>query len=81
MKFYKVIMSRGEPLIIEENRLNAILKSPSPLIKVWNKDKTKFNLVNRSHIVQAYFDHETNKQEFELVDGVYKLKKDIVPVA
>lgn len=77
MRFYKIVMSKGDPLIVEELKVEKILEYDKNLVRVWDKDHIKFDIINKSHIVQIYFDHETNKQEYELVDGVYKLKKEI----
>jgi len=78
MNFYKIVLTRGEPVIFEESIIDKILAFSGELFKVWNKDKTKFDVIHKSHIVQIYFDHEINDQDYELIDGVYKLRKDIV---
>ncbi len=80
MNYYKIILSRGEPLILDEVKVNGILKSEVNLLKIWDREQKHFDIINKAHIVQIYFDHEDNKQEYELIDGVYKLRKDIVPV-
>ena len=79
MNYYKIVLSKGVPLILDERKTDEIIDYPGPssLIKIWNEDKTKFDVINKAHIVQIYFDHQDDKQEYELVDGVYKLRKDI----
>ena len=76
MKYYKIVLSKGDPIIVDEIKVEKILSCDENLIKIWNEDHTIFNVINKSHIVQIRFDHENKKEKYELVDNVYKLKKE-----
>ena len=78
MNYYKVVLSKGVPLILDEQKTDEIINHSGNLIKIWNKDKTKFDVINKAHIVQIHFDHQDDKKDYELIDGVYKLRKEIV---
>ena len=78
MNYYKVVLSKGVPLILDEQKTDEIINHSGNLIKIWNKDKTKFDVINKAHIVQIHFDHRDEKQEYELIDGAYKLRKEII---
>lgn len=81
MRFYKVFLTRGVPLILSEKKLDEALNYPSNLVKIWDDKHEKFELINKSCIVQSYFDHEVKEEKFELIDGVYKrvsTKKEII---
>lgn len=77
MIYYKITMSKGQDLVLSEVQLDAVLASKDSIVKINNKENKRYELMNKNHIVQSHFDHEDDNQEFELVDGVYKLRKDI----
>ena len=76
MKYYKIVLSKGEPIIVDEIKVEKILSCDENLVKIWNEDHTKFNVINKAHIVQIRFDHENKIEKYEFVNNVYKLKKE-----
>lgn len=68
MRFYKIILTRGEDFILNEDELQRIIEHPSQIVTLFNKSVNIRFIINKAHIVSVAFDHKEEEQIQNLLE-------------
>ena len=68
MRFYKMILTKGEDFIVNEDELQRIIDHPSQIVTLLNKQGNIRFIINKAHIVSVAFDHKEEEQIQNLLE-------------